>query len=54
MPKLRNGKITKPLKTKPKKSTDKKERTLNQMICKAEKDAVEKKKVKFTNKEIFG
>ena len=49
MPKLRNGKITKPVKPKPKE----KERCLNDMIHKAEKDAKEKIQTKFKHKDIF-
>ena len=49
MPKLRNGKQTKPVKPKP---CIKKEKvkTLNDVIIKAEKDAKEKKE---TNKELL-
>lgn len=53
MPKLRSGKQTTSSKPKP---IIKKEkvRTLNDVICKAEKDAKEKKQVKFKHKDIFG
>tara|TARA_R110000803_G_scaffold101544_2_gene169475 strand:- start:2139 stop:2324 length:186 start_codon:yes stop_codon:yes gene_type:complete len=59
MPKLRNGKITKPVKPKQllKKVSQKKgverERCLNDMIHKAEKDAKEKIQTKFKHKDIF-
>tara|TARA_R110002012_G_scaffold15943_2_gene62476 strand:+ start:423 stop:584 length:162 start_codon:yes stop_codon:yes gene_type:complete len=52
MPKLRSGKQTKPSKPKPK--PVKKEKTLNEIITKAEIQAVEKKQTKFKHKDIFG
>ena len=54
MPKLRNGKETKPVKSKPVSIKKVKERCLNDMICKAEKQALEKKQTKFNHKDIFG
>lgn len=53
MPKLRSGKTTKPIKPKPVLKKEK-EKCLNDMICKAEHQAKEKKQTKFKHKDIFG